>query len=211
MGMTFKDRMINRFTGIALGCGVVLAAHASFAQTERVRALVGRYLLASQKRDYAALARLTEHFTIKESQIKEENPRSLWPSLLQEFWKRQADDLQHKELKPSYISGIDRPFFNEDGDQVIHETRELLALMSPSARWTIAEVRPRPRRPLSSVYYLDVYVSVLYPSVDTAPRVGGGKVLKKMILDCTATGPLLDSVKGCSRLEKGDVYWPESQ
>lgn len=200
----------NVLLSIALVVGVALAQRVSFAQSERERVLINRFLLAAQKRDYATLAKLTEAFTLEAFQIKDENPRSLWPSLLAEFWKQKIDDLQHKELTPTSIPGMDHPFFNEGDDETIHEARELLGLVPPSAKWAVTEVRPRPRRPFSSAYYLDVYVAVSYLSKDAAPRISG-KVLKKTILACTVTGPPLDSVVACDQFEKGDVYWPEGQ
>jgi hypothetical protein len=195
--------------GVALVAGVALTQHVSFAQSERVHALINHFLSTAQRRDYAALARVTGQFKIEESQIKNENPRSMWPSLLAEFWKQKIQDLEHKELKPSSLPGTERQLFDEGDDEVIHEARELLELMPASAKWGITEIRPRPRRPLSSVYYLDVYVSVSYPSKNAAATIGG-KVLKKTILACTVAEPL-DYVIACDRFEKGDLYWPEGQ
>jgi hypothetical protein len=199
------EPMKNVLLSISLVAVIVLTQQVSFAQSERERLLINRFLLAAQKRDYAALAKLTSQFKIEEFQIQEENPRSLWPSLLAAFWKQQVEDLQHKELVPTSLSGVDYPYFNEGDDETIHEIRELLRL-TESAKWTVTEIRPRPRQPLSSAYY-DVYVAVSYQSRDAAPSVGG-KVLKKGILACEVIEPL-GYVMSCSRFDRGDVYWPE--
>jgi hypothetical protein len=194
---------------ISLVASIAVTQRVSFAQSEREHALINNFLFAAQKRDYATLAKLTEPFKLEEAQLKGENPRSLWPSLLAGFWKQKTEDLQHKELKLTSLPG-DHPFFDEGDDETIHEARELVELMPASAKWSVTEVRPRPRPPTSSVYFLDVYVAVSYPSKDVAPSIGG-QALKKAILDCTVTGPPLDSVIACDRFEKGDVYWPEKQ
>jgi hypothetical protein len=157
-----------------------------------------RYLLAAQKRDYATLAKMTREFKFEESSIRDSNPRSLWNPLLAEFWKQRTDDLEHKQ--------VDDPFGQ---DEDIHDAREVVALMTPGAKWRVEEARLRPRRPLSQIYYLDVYVAVSYMSVDQAPQIGG-RPLRKMILTCVLDGPILEWVRGCSRLEKGDTFWPDS-
>ncbi len=183
--------------GVAL-VGSAFAPSATFAQSERVRSLMDRYLLAAQKRDYPTLAKMIPEFKLEESSIKESNPRSLWNPLLAEFWKQRTYDLEHKQVNDP---------FGQDGD--IHDTREVITLMTSGAKWRVEEIRPRPRRPLSQIYYLDVFVAVSYMSIDKSPRIEGGP-LKKMILTCVLDGPILEWVRGCSRIEKGDVFWPES-
>jgi hypothetical protein len=91
----------------------------------------------------------------------------------------------------------------------IYDAREVIALMTPGAKWRVEEIRPRPRRSLSQIYYLDVYVAVSYTSIDKPPRIEG-RPLKKMMLTCVLDAPILEWVRGCSRVEKGDVFWPES-
>lgn len=198
MAGNLRHKQLHRILiGIAM-VGSAFAPRATFAQSERVRNLMDRYLLAAQKRDYATLAKMTREFKFEESSIRDSNPRSLWNPLLAEFWKQRTDDLEHKQ--------VDDPFGQ---DEDIHDAREVVALMTPGAKWRVEEARLRPRRPLSQIYYLDVYVAVSYMSVDQAPQIGG-RPLRKMILTCVLDGPILEWVRGCSRLEKGDTFWPDS-
>jgi hypothetical protein len=203
--------MRNVWLTIAITAGIVLPQSFLLAQSDKIRTLINRFLVAAQKHDYSTSAKLIEQFKMEEIQIKGENPRSLWPSLLADFWKQKAEDLEHRELKPSSIPGSDHAFFDEGDDGTIHTARELFELISPSARWSVSEVRPRPSRLSSGLSWFDVYVSLSYPSKDGAPSIVG-KVLKKTILACTvAMGPMFETVQECNRFEKGDVYWPESQ
>lgn len=112
-------RLRRILIGIAL-VGSAFAPHATFAQSERARSLMDRYLLAAQKRDYPTLAKLIGEFKFEESSIKDSNPRSLWNPLLAEFWKQKTDDLQHKEVNDLSV---------QDGD--IYGTREVITLMTP--------------------------------------------------------------------------------
>ena len=162
-----------------------------------------RYLIAAQKHDYPTMAKLTGEFRIEESTIKENNPRSLWPPLLAAFWKQKTDDLMH--VNPA--SGGDVDIYG--AREAVETTREVVKLMTPSAKWHVEEIRPRPRRPFSSIYYLDVYVAISYISIDKAPRVGE-RDLRKLILQCILDGPELAWVRGCSRVEQGDVFWPKA-
>jgi hypothetical protein len=97
-------RLYRSLIGIAL-VGSAFAPRATFAQSERARSLMDRYLLAAQKRDYLTLAKMIPEFKFEESSIKESNPKSLWNPLLAEFWKARADDLEHKQV--SDASGQD--------------------------------------------------------------------------------------------------------
>lgn len=184
-------------------CAVITVRGAS-AQSTQARSLIDRYLSAAQKRDYLTLAKCTRELKGEELLIRELNPRTLWNSLLAEYWKQKANDLEHKEVKKDRIGEMEFAPVGEDG--AIYETRELLALITPKVRWTVTEIRPRPRAALSAVYYLDVFLELSYPSPADAAHVGD-KALRKTTLGCVVDGPMMDSVGGCSRFEKSDVYW----
>jgi hypothetical protein len=164
--------MRNVWLTIAITACIVLPQSFLLAQSDKIRTLINRFLVAAQKHDYSTSAKLIEQFKMEEIQIKGENPRSLWPSLLADFWKQKAEDLEHRELKPSSIPGSDHVSFEEGDDGTIHTARELFELISASARWSVSEIRPRPSRP-SDLSWFDVYVSVSYPSKDGAPGIVG--------------------------------------
>ena len=200
-----RHKRLHRSLIVIALVGSVFAPCAAFAQSERVRSLMERYLIAAQKHDYPTLAKLTGEFRLEESDIKESNPRSFWSPLLAEFWKQKADDLEHNRVSHSSGEYVDL-YGTREAAEI---TSKVVNLMTPSAKWHVEEIRPRPRRPFSPIYYLDVYVAVSYMSIDKAPRVGD-RALKKLILTCVLDGPDLAWVRGCSRVEQGDVFWPKA-
>jgi len=173
------------------------------AQVPTPSRVVSQYLQAVQRRDYLTAAKLTHGFKLEEFEIQDRNPRSLWPVLLTELWNKKAWDLEKKEIAKPVT-------WRAREDMPIERFRDLQTYMATTATWKVLEVRNHGRAAGTDLSQLEVYVSVSYPSPEKAPIVDH-RALKGTILTFWLTAPLLNGVDVGGRVEKADVFWPETQ
>jgi hypothetical protein len=140
---------------------------------------VSRYIQAYQKGDYKTVVDLLDSDQQQIQRIKAQNPRSLWPKLVSDYYSQRVSEL----------------------------SRGGPGLFRPSCKWAITEKRPGTTQGWSGqiIPTTTTYVNVSYPSMADSP-IDGAR-LKQIVLAFTVANQsgLLLSV---SRVGAGDVFWP---
>jgi hypothetical protein len=194
--MISRVRLLIRPSSIALAClflGTSGSAQRARAprETPGANTVVARFIAATQRKDLRAVIDLVEFYQGEIANIRNQNPKVLWPKLIEEYYNSKIESLSSGRER---IGGL--------------ELTTALYLLRDSCKWRIAESRVGPGT-------ATVYVVVDYPSAQDSPTAedfsqdsrGVSRVLKQTLLKFTvsANPPLIHTI---NKVAKGDVFWP---
>lgn len=158
---------------------IVLVPLFACTSQHSVAQAVSKYIQAYQKGDYKTVIDLADSDQQQIRTIKAQNPKSLWPKLVSDYYSRRTSEL----------------------------ARGGPGLFRPNCKWAITEKRPSTTQGWSGqvIPITTTYVNFSYPSMADSP-IDGAR-LKQIVLAFTVANQsgLLLSV---TRVGAGDVFWP---
>jgi len=161
-------------------------------------------LSAIQRNDINRALDLSYHYHKSIARIHENNPKSMWPKLSEDYRKGVIAQLIGKQ--PSMES-----ILRMDGG-LTHDLKEIINLMRYPCQWKITESRKKQAAHLFMLGDFNihiVYVDLSYRSIEQSPVIDN-KILKKTIMEIITdadTGLFIRS----KMVDKATEYWDFSK
>jgi hypothetical protein len=150
--------------------------------------------------------------------IQQDNPKVLWPSKIANWRALLATSSEAESAKnPGKIDmtgpagdypGLSYPELGVIGSAAPAELNMLFNLFPKTATWRISEIRPG--NSSDGRRFFDAFVSVTYPSIGDAPKIGVNS-LAKTIVRFLMHGPPPFSVGNPSRIADADELASQSR
>jgi len=195
----------------AASCAWARPAMAQATRSQSSASVVTRYIEAVQKKDLRGIIELMSSYQGGVAQIKEANPRVLWPKLIDNYYD---DKVKQLSQQPGYWQSYGETLGAMMGDPT-QAIRASITLFPTTCKWTISEVRQQQAVNQGNgqpVRQETVYVTVNYPAWEDAPLVeapgqssAGLKMLMQTIIDFVVDESS-DTVESVSRVAAGDAY-----
>ncbi len=188
--ITWLAGLVSVFSFLLPGWG----GRAQGGQTVSQSSVLDRYIQAIRKKDFKTVIDLSDFYQQHVADIKAQNPRALWPKLIEEYYE---STIPRFSTEPSGGASFAEMSFAMMGDPA-QSIRAALVLLPSSCKWTISESRPGPQAD-------SVYVTVDYPEIKDAPVVGS-QLLRHTILQFTLNRPT-GLVGAIQKVSRADTYW----
>src|SRR5205823_3401001 len=125
------------------------------------------------------------------AKIKAQNPQVLWSKLIGEYYDQQLSNLRQRS------QGFWQAYAGVLSGDPAQGVRETMSYLPQDAQWTMTETRTQNAGPASASA---TYVTVRYPSLDTAPLVQSNLLMETMLeFQTRGSPPLVTDVAGWSR------------
>ena len=195
---------------LAVACVVFLIAPAAEAQNTIVRQALSKFITALQVSDYSIIVSTYEPCALEAGSIQQLFPKVLWSSKIADLRARLVASTKAEvskypgKIEADPISQDPYPELGVTLTTVPSELNTLFTFFPKAAMWRITELRSHTLG--DGRVYFDAFVSVAYPSMDGAPKVGA-RSLAKTIIEFRVIGAPLYYVGNPIRIADADEFF----
>lgn len=171
------------------------------------------FITAVQKRDSELIIKQCYYYDIELTQIKKNNPKSLWPNVTKQYYANKVAAMKDNSFWNNYSQNMmnDASLALGSFPDPVMSIKKMAQLITPSSKWKISETR---REKIKSnwdgkmytmiKYYVDVHYDL------TNPMKIGTQYLKSTIVQLTfeATSNKFISFE---HMQQGNVYYENSE